>query len=114
MIQRRFRAPILALAGGIALCGISATAAAQEAEDQSEAFQSDVDRIAAERGVAEAESTVTTHENGMTSAVVGLSALKMLVVRQNEDGTLSYGHAENKAEADEFIASDDDGKPAEE
>lgn len=74
------------------------------AEDDSAAFQSDLERIAAERGVPEASATVTTRD-GVTSAVAGLSAMKMLVVRQNEDGTLSYGHAATDAEVDAFVAS---------
>lgn len=114
MKRRIFRAPVRALAGVVLLSAVSATGTAQEAEDQSEAYADDKARIAAERGVPQAESTVTTDENGMKSAVVALSSLKMLVVRQNEDGTLTYGHAANQEEADDFIASDDNGKPAEE
>ena len=97
------------------VCILAAPAGfADEAEDSSAAFEANKANLAATRGVADAEATVTTHENGMTSAVVGLSALKMLVVKQNEDGTLTYGHVDSDADAEEFVNSETASTPEEE
>jgi hypothetical protein len=101
----------LCLSGSL-LFGISASA--DEAEDSSAAFEASKAELSATLGAAEAESTVTTHENGMMSAVVGASSMKMLVVRKNDDGTLSYAHASNEEEAQAFLESEDDTKVAEE
>lgn len=106
------RLHVAALAG-ISLFGFSA-AFADEAEDSSAAFEADKAELAATQGVAEAESTVTTHDNGMKSAVVGASALKMLVVRKNDDGTLTYAHVSSEEEAEAFLQSTDTNKAAEE
>jgi hypothetical protein len=57
-------------------------------------------------GMPAAASTVTTHPNGMTSASMGLEAMKMLVVRQNADGSYSYGHVGSESDAQEFMESD--------
>lgn len=101
--------------GAAVVLGFTAGIAfADEAEDNSAAFQADLARTAAENGVADAASTVTTHSNGMMSAVAGLEHMKMLVVRKNADGTLSYGHVDSQQEADEFAASDADDFAAEE
>ncbi|MGB5345663.1 MAG: hypothetical protein WBN23_05815 [Woeseia sp.] len=110
--RKRPQLPIAALVA-MSLLGFSA-ASAEEAEDSSAAFEAEKESMNATLGVAAAESTVTTHENGMTSAVVGVSALKMLVVRQNADGTLSYGHVSSEKEAEAFAKATDTDKPAEE
>lgn len=97
----------------MSLFGFSAVSA-EEAEDSSAAFEASNEELAATLGVADPESTITTHDNGLTSAVVGVSALKMLVVRENEDGTLTYGHVSSEEEAEAFAAATDSDKPAEE
>lgn len=111
MINRKARYAPVVLAGALALCG--AAVSAQEAEDDSAEFQSDLDRIAAEQGVPDAAATVTT-KDGLTSAVAGVSAMRMLVVRQNEDGTFTYGHAATDEEVDAFVESDSTSPAAEE
>jgi len=86
---------------------LSAPAAfAEEAEDSSAAFEASKEALAATLGTSTPESTVTTHENGMTSAVVGLSTMKMLVVKQNDDGTLSSGHASSEEDVEAFVTSE--------
>lgn len=100
-------------AGALALGSAAWAEDPAVAEDDSAAFQSDLERIAAERGLAAPEGTVTT-KNGVKSAVVGVSMMKMLVVRQNEDGTLSYGHAATDEAVDAFVEADDTSKAAEE
>lgn len=110
---RNARIASVIAAGALALGGAAWAEDAAVAEDDSAAFQSDLERIAAERGVAAPEGTITT-KDGMTSAVVGLSMMKMLVVRQNEDGSLSYGHAATDEEVETFIESEDTSKAAEE
>jgi hypothetical protein len=97
----------------MALFGFSAVSA-EEAEDSSAAFEASNEELAATLGVADPESTITTHDNGLTSAVVGVSALKMLVVRENEDGTLTYGHVSSEEEAEAFAEATESDKPAEE
>ena len=110
--RKRTQLHIAALAG-LSMFGFSAVSA-DEAEDSSADFEASNEELAATLGVADPESTITTHENGMTSAVLGLSAMKMLVVRENEDGTLTYGHVSTEEEAEEFAESTDSDKPAEE
>lgn len=80
-------------------------AVAQEAEDDSAAFQAGQEQLGAALGLAAPEGTVTTRADGTTSAVLGLSGMKMLMVRQNSDGSISYGHAANAAQADAFLQS---------
>lgn len=87
----------LALASGVSL------AQAQVEEDSSAAFDRANKAMAAAMGMPAADSTVTTHANGMTSASMGLEAMKMLVVRQNADGSYSYGHADSSNEAQDFM-----------
>ncbi len=93
---------------------LTATAVAQEAEDSSAAFRADKESLGAALGLPAPESTVITRSDGTTGAVVGLSAMKMLVVRQNPDGSVSYGHAANQAEADAFVEAAGQSGPAEE
>lgn len=111
MINKKAKHASVVLAGALALCGT--VVSAQEAEDSSEAFQADLERIAAERGVPAPSTTVTT-KDGLTSAIVGVSAMKMLVVRQNEDGTLSYAHAATDDEVDDFVEAETTSEAAEE
>ena len=87
---------------------------AEEAEDSSAAFEANKENLAATLGVPDAAATVKTHDNGMKSAVAGLSAMKMLVVRQNEDGTFTYGHAASEDDAEAFVESTHSHGPAEE
>jgi hypothetical protein len=88
---------------------LSAGAAqAQEAEDSSAEFKADMEELEAMLGVPATEASVTTHSNGMKSANLGLSAMKMLVVRQNEDGSISYGHAASAEDAEAFLDADHD------
>lgn len=110
--RKRTQLHIAALAG-LSMFGFSA-AYADEAEDSSADFEASNEELAATLGVADPATTITTHENGMTSAVVGVSAMKMLVVRQNEDGTLTYGHVSTEEEAEDFAEATDSDKPAEE
>ena len=109
-MNKRYQLLCAGLAAG--MLGVSA-AQAQE-EDSSAAFQADNEVLGAALGLPAAESTVTTHANGMTSATVGLSAMKMLVVRKNSDGTLSVGHVSSQEEARAFVKSGHSHGPAEE
>lgn len=103
----------LGVATGVCILGASAVSA-DEAEDSSAAFEANKAELAATLGVAEAEATVTTDENGTTSAVVGLSALKMLVVKENDDGTLTYDHVSSEEDMEKFVNSETKSTPAEE
>ena len=94
---------VRALSLGLLIAGAS-TAQAQVAEDNSAAFKADADALGAALGLPAAESTVTTDNNGMTSATVGLRGLKALVVRENADGSVSYGHVSTEAEASAFLS----------
>jgi hypothetical protein len=98
---------------GILLGMFAGTAYAQE-EDMSAAFQADLERIGAAQASAAAGATVTEHSDGMRSAVVGVSHMKMLMVRKNADGTLSLAHVDSAEEAEEFAAADSDDTAAEE
>jgi hypothetical protein len=88
-----------------AVSSLSLVAHAQE-EDSSAAFDRANAELGAAMGLPAADSTVTTHANGMTSAHMGLEAMKMLVVRQNADGSYSYGHASSEGEVQEFMHSE--------
>ncbi len=90
-------------AAAITICSLSAVAQAQVAEDSSAEFKAQMEAEGAALGYPAAEATVYTHSNGMTSARLGLEAQQMLVVRQNPDGTFSYGHADTEAEAEAFM-----------
>lgn len=104
-----------ALVAGVLTGLLSAgLAQAQEAEDSSAAFKADMEELGATLGVPATESTVTTHSSGMKSATVGVSAMKMLVVRQNDDGSFSYGHAASEEDAEAFVDADHDHDLAEE
>ena len=94
---------VRALSLGLLIAGAS-TAQSQVAEDNSAAFKADADALGAALGLPAAESTVSTDANGRTSATVGLRGLKTLVVRENADGSVSYGHVATKAEADAFLS----------
>lgn len=83
---------------------VTLPAVGDEAEDLSAAYQADLERIAAERGIADA--VVTTNDAGVSSAVVGVKYLNMLVVRTNNDGTLSYEHVSTADDVKEFVSSD--------
>ena len=98
----------------IAAALASAGALAEVAEDNSAAFKAGTDALGAAVGLPAPESTITTHANGMTSATMGISAMKMLVVRQNPDGSVSYGHAANAEDAKAFIEDTHNHGPAEE
>lgn len=113
MIVSRKQSLLLGVTISAGMLGAPAVLA-DEAEDNSAAFEANKAELAATRGVAEAEATVTTHENGLTSATVGLSALKMLVVKQGEDGTLTYGHTSSEEELEEFVNSETTSELAEE
>ena len=89
-----------------AATSVSLVAQAQVEEDSSAAFLSANQELGAAMGLPAAESTVTTHANGMRSANMGLEAMQMLVVRQNADGSFSYEHAGSASEAQEFIDSE--------
>jgi hypothetical protein len=88
-----------------ALTSFSLMAQAQVEEDSSAAFGEANAEMEASLGMPSAESSVTTHANGMISARVGLESMKMLVVRQNADGSYSYGHVGSESEAQEFVDS---------
>lgn len=112
MLISRKMSLVLGVAASAGMLGGPAVLA-DEAEDNSAAFEANKAELAATRGVAEAEATVTTHENGLTSAMVGVSALKMLVVKQEEDGTLTYGHVSSEEAVEEFVNSETTSGPAE-
>ena len=88
------------------ITGFSLAAQAQVEEDSSAAFERANAELGAAMGLPAADLTVRTHDNGMISAQMGLEAMKMLIVRQNPDGSLSYGHAATDSEAAEFLRSD--------
>ncbi len=88
-----------------AVTSFSLLAHAQVEEDSSAAFSEANAEMEASLRMPSAESSVKTHANGMISARVGLESMKMLVVRENEDGSYSYGHAGTESEAQEFTAS---------
>jgi hypothetical protein len=104
-----------AMAASAGLATVSSLASAQEAEDSSAAFQAQMDGLAASLGLPAAESTVTTNANGTLSARMGLSAMKMLVVKQQADGSISYAHVGSAEEARAFdqVSGNSNG-PAEE
>ena len=102
----------LCLSGSLLLAGQAAIA--DEAEDNSAAFEATKSELAATLGVADPGSTITTHENGMTSASVGLSALKLLVVSQDEEGNLTYAHVSSDADDADIAAATEAKKVAEE
>ena len=99
---------------GIMLGMFAGAAYAQEAEDMSAAFQADLERIGAAQASAAAGASVTEHSDGMRSAVVGVSHMKMLMVRKNDDGTLTFEHVDGAEEAEEFAAADSNESAAEE
>lgn len=86
------------------LCGCSTFAQAQVDEDGSAAFKASTESLGAALGLPAAESTITTHDSGMTSATVGVEGLKALVVRQNPDGSVSFEHVGSAGEARDFLA----------
>jgi hypothetical protein len=88
-----------------ALVSFSLLAQAQVEEDSSAAFSKANEAMEQALNLPSAESSVLIHANGMISARVGLDSMKMLVVRQNEDGSYSYGHASSESEAQAFVDS---------
>ena len=96
-----------------ALTSFSLPAHAQVEEDSSAAFSKANEEMEAALNMPPAESSVMVHENGMISARVGLESMKMLVVRQNEDGSYSYGHASSESEAQAFVDSPSANQPEE-
>lgn len=94
-------------AGAAALFAVSGVAVADnESEDLSAAYEADLDRIAGERGLADPASTFNQSADGVLSAVVGVSKMKFLAVRRNDDGSLSYEHVESGDEFEEFATAD--------
>ena len=63
----------------------------EEREALAKGFQKDLARLARKQ---KKQPQMRTHDNGATSATVGLSKIRYLVVETNEDGSMSYGHAE--------------------
>lgn len=102
----------LCLSSGLLFAGQAAMA--DEAEDNSADFEATKSELAATLGIADPGSTITTHENGMTSATVGLSALKLLVVSQDEDGNLTYAHVASDADEADIAEATEAKKAAEE
>ncbi len=88
-----------------ALTSFSLMASAQVEEDSSVSFSEANAQMEAALGLPSAESSITTGADGTVGARVGLESMKMLVVRQNEDGSYSYGHAGSESEATEFMES---------
>ena len=84
-----------------------ASVQAEEAEDQSAAFAAQMDALAATLGMSASGTERTVNDDGSVTTNIGLEHLKMLVVRENEDGTLSVGHSSTAEDAVEFINSDD-------
>jgi hypothetical protein len=85
---------------------VALPAVGDEAEDLSAAFEADLERIVAEQGISDAAATVTTNDDGVTSAIVGVQHLQMLAIRTNDDGTLSYEHVSTAEDIKEFASSD--------
>lgn len=74
---------------------------AEEAQRLAEAMQrflSDKGRYTENRGAVQ-------HANGTTSMVVPLSRLHFMVVKRNDDGSLSVEHVANPDEAAKFLAA---------
>jgi hypothetical protein len=63
---------------------------AEEVRQAAQAFQKDLARLA---GKHKDDPNVQTHPSGAVSATVAVSKLAFLTVEQNEDGSLSFGHA---------------------
>lgn len=92
-----------ALLGILILC----SGAALSGDDEGiETFADSRDGLGAALGQPSPESTVVTHADGTKSAIVGVSHMKALVVRKNEDGSFSYGHVASEDEARAFAEGD--------
>lgn len=83
-----------------------ASVQAEEAEDQSAEFAAQMEALSATLGMSASGTERTVNDDGSVTMNVGLEHLKMLVVRQNEDGSLSVGHSSSADDAVEFINSD--------
>ncbi|MDJ0700012.1 MAG: hypothetical protein QNJ07_09165 [Woeseiaceae bacterium] len=105
----------LLLHGALTLGLLSgASAHADEAEDQSAAFAAQMEALSATLGIAASGTIRTVNADGSVTMNVGLENLKMLVVRENEDGSLSTGHSSSADDAVEFLDSDVSDAAAEE
>lgn len=98
----------LLLPGALTLALLSwGSVHADEAEDQSTEFAAQMEALGATLGMSASGTERTVNDDGSVTMNVGLEHLKMLVVRENEDGSLSVGHSSSADDAVEFINSDE-------
>lgn len=113
MIISRKMSLVLGVAASAGMLGAPAVLA-DEAEDQSAAFAAHMKALSATLGMAASATNRTVNADGSVTMNVGLENLKMLVVRENDDGTLSVAHSDSAEDAVEFINSAASDKGAEE
>lgn len=88
--------------------GDSEVNAASSASAMASAFESDMAKLAAQTKNANAASA--SRASGADGRVIGMTGLKMLMVKKNEDGTLTIGHVSDDASSVEsFLESDNTG-----
>ena len=103
--------------GAACAVGLAALSTAAFAEDETgtESLPTALAEIEAKAGITAADKALRKNANGTTSAVPGLSHVKLLVIRENADGTFSTAHVSSDEEAEAFAESTvDASKPAEE
>lgn len=77
-------------------------------------FESEMARLESEMGSGNKARAAATNANGIHGTVVPLSRMKTLVVRKNEDGTVTMGHVSDAEDFEEFMESDTVDQTAEE
>jgi hypothetical protein len=108
------RSIVRGTAYAIGLAALS-TAALAEDETGTERLPSALAELEAKAGITAADKKLRKNADGTTSAVPGLSHVKLLVIRENADGTFSTAHVSSDEEAKAFAESTvDPSKPAEE
>lgn len=113
MIISKKMSLVLGVAASAGMLGAPAVLA-DEAEDQSAAFAAQMQALSATLGMAASATNRTVNEDGSVTMNVGLENMKMLVVRENEDGTLSVAHSDSAEDTVEFLNSDSSDADAEE
>lgn len=113
MIISRKISLVVGVAASAGMLGAPAVLAG-EAEDQSAAFAAQMEALSATLGMAASATNRTVNADGSVTMNVGLENLKMLVVRENDDGSLSVVHSDSTEDAVEFLSSDASEADAEE
>jgi hypothetical protein len=113
MIISRTMSLVLGVAASVGMLGAPAVIA-DEAEDQSAAFAAQMEALSATLGMAASGTTRTVNADGSVTMNVGLENMKMLVVRENDDGTLSVSHSADAEDLVEFLNSDESEEDSEE